>query len=175
MENFPRLPHQSTGGGIECCGHIVPEGWPIYPETTLRCDECGVVAGTINTGIFNDLVTLAGHGDGQVRPRPRSHQRAAGTASQVHPRPCHPCRSNGGRCRDRHAEGEQCGPYEDAFRNWNPRCRRRALEILFHVCRSAATLHLPCIPHVILVGETQFYEAAAFVWLASVWIRQLSR
>ena len=25
MDRFPKLPHQSAGGGIECCGYIVPE------------------------------------------------------------------------------------------------------------------------------------------------------
>jgi len=59
MDRFPKLPHQSAGGGIECCGRIIPEGWPIYPETTLRCNECAVVVGTINTGILNDIITLA--------------------------------------------------------------------------------------------------------------------
>src|SRR5882724_8588652 len=60
MDRFPRLPHQSTGGGIECCGFILPdEDWPTKPHTVLRCDECGVEVGTISTDILNDLVTLA--------------------------------------------------------------------------------------------------------------------
>ncbi|MEO8597327.1 MAG: hypothetical protein ABI759_28670 [Candidatus Solibacter sp.] len=59
MDRFPRLPHQSAGGGSECCGYIFPEGWPTYPATTLRCDECGVEVGTVSTGVLMDLVTLA--------------------------------------------------------------------------------------------------------------------
>ena len=32
---------------------------PLRDSTVLRCDECGVVVGTISTGIFVDLVNLA--------------------------------------------------------------------------------------------------------------------
>jgi hypothetical protein len=60
MDRFPRLAHQSAGGGIECCGFVVPdEGWLMKSQSVLRCDECGVDVGTISTGILNDLVTLA--------------------------------------------------------------------------------------------------------------------
>jgi hypothetical protein len=31
----------------------------LWGNTTMRCDECGQVVGTIRTGILNDLVTLA--------------------------------------------------------------------------------------------------------------------
>src|SRR5260370_996812 len=60
LDRFPQLPHQSAGGGIECCGYIVAEGANSpHGHTILRCNECGVVVGTISTGILNDLVTLA--------------------------------------------------------------------------------------------------------------------
>src|SRR5260370_24946660 len=60
LDRFPQLPHQSAGGGIECCGYIVAEGSNSpHGHTILRCNECGVVVGTISTGILNDLVTLA--------------------------------------------------------------------------------------------------------------------
>jgi hypothetical protein len=59
MERFPRLPHQSAGGGIECCGFIVTNNGPHESTSTLWCNECGADVGTINTGILNDLVTLA--------------------------------------------------------------------------------------------------------------------
>jgi hypothetical protein len=59
MERFPNVPHQSAGGGIECCGYIAAEDDTPNGTTTLRCDECGVVVGTVSTGILNDLVTLA--------------------------------------------------------------------------------------------------------------------
>jgi hypothetical protein len=59
MDHFPRLPHQSAGG-IECCGNIVPEEVGVPGDTTvLRCNECGLAVGTINTGILMDLVNLA--------------------------------------------------------------------------------------------------------------------
>jgi hypothetical protein len=60
MNRFPKLPHQSAGCGIECCGYIAteevnsPRG-----STALRCNECGVVVGTISTGILRDLVNLS--------------------------------------------------------------------------------------------------------------------
>ena len=59
--DFPNIPHQIAGGGLECCGSIVPENrdWFSGESTTLRCDECGISVGTISTGILNDLVTLA--------------------------------------------------------------------------------------------------------------------
>jgi hypothetical protein len=59
-ENFPIIPHQSAGAGLECCGCIVSEEFysPGESKTTLHCNECGVVVGTISTGILNDLVTL---------------------------------------------------------------------------------------------------------------------
>jgi hypothetical protein len=59
MDRFPKLPHQSAGGGIECCGYVMPEHDHLRRDTTLRCDECGAVVGTINSGIFQDLVNLA--------------------------------------------------------------------------------------------------------------------
>ena len=59
MENFPVIPHQGAGGGIECCGHIVVEGDGHEIEVTLRCDECGVAVGTIDWWILTDLVNLA--------------------------------------------------------------------------------------------------------------------
>jgi hypothetical protein len=59
MEQFPKLPHQSAGGGIECCGNIVPEHDHLRGDTTLRCNECGLAVGTIDTGILKDLVNLA--------------------------------------------------------------------------------------------------------------------
>jgi hypothetical protein len=59
MDRFPKLPHQSAGGGIECCGYVVPEDLDFSrSNTTLRCDECGMVVGTISTGILVDLVNL---------------------------------------------------------------------------------------------------------------------
>ena len=61
MDRFPIIPHQTAGGGIECCGCIVAEAFnsPGESKMTLRCNECGLAVGTINTGILNDLVTLA--------------------------------------------------------------------------------------------------------------------
>ena len=59
MVRFPRLPHQSVGGAIECCGYVVPVDWPSYPTTTLRCGDCGTDVGNISTGILMDLVSLA--------------------------------------------------------------------------------------------------------------------
>jgi hypothetical protein len=42
-----RTPHQSAGGGIECCGYIVAEGAnPPRGRTILRCNECGLMVGT---------------------------------------------------------------------------------------------------------------------------------
>jgi hypothetical protein len=38
---------------------IRPHGLPEKPHTTLRCNECDAVVGTISTGILIDLVTLA--------------------------------------------------------------------------------------------------------------------
>ncbi|MCU1235208.1 MAG: hypothetical protein JWP63_3175 [Candidatus Solibacter sp.] len=50
-----------AGGGVEWCGGIVAGevNSPHEDKTALRCDECGLVAGTINTGILHDLITLA--------------------------------------------------------------------------------------------------------------------
>ena len=59
MNPLPKIPHQSAGGGIECCGYIVAEDDILNGNTTMRCDECGQVVGTIRTGILNELVTLA--------------------------------------------------------------------------------------------------------------------
>jgi hypothetical protein len=59
MERFPKIPHQSAGGGIQCCGYIAAEADILSGTTALRCDECGLVVGTIKTGILIDLVTLA--------------------------------------------------------------------------------------------------------------------
>ena len=60
LDRFPKLPHQSAGGGIECCGYIGAEGASSpRGRTILCCNECGVVVGNINTGILNDLVALA--------------------------------------------------------------------------------------------------------------------
>src|ERR1039457_295425 len=61
MDRFPIIPHQTAGGGIECCGCIVAEAFnsPGESKMTLRCNECGLAVGTINTGILNDLVTLS--------------------------------------------------------------------------------------------------------------------
>uniref|UniRef100_Q01RI6 Uncharacterized protein n=1 Tax=Solibacter usitatus (strain Ellin6076) TaxID=234267 RepID=Q01RI6_SOLUE len=54
-----KISHKSAGGGIECCGYIEAKDDILSGTTTLRCDECGQVVGTIKTGILNDLVTLA--------------------------------------------------------------------------------------------------------------------
>ena len=58
MNPLPKLPHQSAGGGIECCGYIAAEDDTLTGTTALRCNECGRVVETIKTGILNDLVTL---------------------------------------------------------------------------------------------------------------------
>jgi hypothetical protein len=62
MDHFPIIPHQSAGGGLECCGCIVPKEFHSpggESKTTLTCNECGIVVGTISTGILDDLVRLA--------------------------------------------------------------------------------------------------------------------
>jgi hypothetical protein len=60
MDRFPKLPHQSAGCGTECCSYIVPaELNSRHGSMALRCKECGLVVGTINTGILIDLVNLA--------------------------------------------------------------------------------------------------------------------
>jgi len=59
MNPLPKLPHQSAGGGFECCGYIVAEADILSGNAAKRCDEFGQVVGTICTGILNDLVTLA--------------------------------------------------------------------------------------------------------------------
>ena len=58
MDHFPRIPHQRAGGGIDCSGLVIVEGAEHEPMATLRCDECGAIAGTINRGILRDLVNL---------------------------------------------------------------------------------------------------------------------
>jgi hypothetical protein len=60
LDRFPKLAHQSAGGGIGCCGYLVADGADSpRGHTILRCNECGSLVGTISTGILNDLVTLA--------------------------------------------------------------------------------------------------------------------
>ena len=51
MSPLPKLPHQSAGGGIECCGYIAAEADMLSGTTMLRCNECGLVVGTIRNGI----------------------------------------------------------------------------------------------------------------------------
>jgi hypothetical protein len=62
-DDFPIIPHQSAGAGVECCGCIVAEEsgsrGDRESKTTLRCNECGAIVGSISTGILEDLVTLA--------------------------------------------------------------------------------------------------------------------
>jgi hypothetical protein len=59
MDHFPLIHHQRAGGGIDCTGTIIVEESEREPVATLRCDECGVVVGTINRWILRDLVNLA--------------------------------------------------------------------------------------------------------------------
>jgi endogenous inhibitor of DNA gyrase (YacG/DUF329 family) len=58
-DRFPIIPHQGNAAGQYCCGCIVAEGAIHESTTTLRCNECEMVVGTINTGILVDLVNLA--------------------------------------------------------------------------------------------------------------------
>jgi hypothetical protein len=53
-DRFPIIPHESAG--VDCCGSIVPA--PDGERVRLKCNECGVVAGEINAGILEDLVSL---------------------------------------------------------------------------------------------------------------------
>ena len=48
------LAHESAGAG--CCGCVIPviQG----SDTELRCNECGMVIGVINTAILRDLVAM---------------------------------------------------------------------------------------------------------------------
>lgn len=57
---FPIIPHENAG--VECEGCIITETFETAGgerKTTLRCNECGLVAGTIDTCILEDLVRLA--------------------------------------------------------------------------------------------------------------------
>jgi hypothetical protein len=57
MDHFPLLYHQRAGGGIDCTGTIIIEESERESMATLRCDDCGVVVGTINRWILRDLAT----------------------------------------------------------------------------------------------------------------------
>lgn len=64
MEHFPLIHHQGAGGGVECSGLIRMEAPDHESHAVLRCNECGLVVGTINRGILRDLVNLATNLDG---------------------------------------------------------------------------------------------------------------
>jgi hypothetical protein len=56
---FPIIPHESAG--VECEGCIITETFETAGgerKTTMRCNECDLVVGTVNTGIVEDLVRL---------------------------------------------------------------------------------------------------------------------
>lgn len=64
LPRFPKLPHHVTGS--VCPGFTVPEPAQlenVESQTILRCDECGIVVGTVNTWTLSDLASLALAGD----------------------------------------------------------------------------------------------------------------
>ena len=57
-QDFPIIAH--TNASAKCRGYIRPEEFITVGEskTTLRCNECGLVVGTINTSILGNFLSL---------------------------------------------------------------------------------------------------------------------